>query len=125
MPRWSVHRCRRFFNVLGREINKLNAGNFPSGSPRLHHFVKLEGLGVGALRVKERRQSGCVLAFHCCFVFVGECFFLRGRGGTTPNASVSTRVPATVKIFVEVFMAATVVGSVSARQANSKKKNRC
>jgi hypothetical protein len=38
---------------------------------------------------------------------------------------VSTRVPAIVKIFVEVFMGATVVGSISATQANSKKKNRC
>jgi hypothetical protein len=33
------------------------------------------------LCVKERRQGGCVFAFHCRFVLVGECFFLRGRGG--------------------------------------------
>jgi hypothetical protein len=38
---------------------------------------------------------------------------------------VSRSVPATAKIFVEVFMAATVAGSISATQANSKKKNRC
>jgi hypothetical protein len=34
-------------------------------------------------------------------------------------------VPAIEKVFIEVFMAATVVGSVCARQGNSKKKNRC
>src|SRR5215471_19012656 len=40
---WSVHRGRRFFNVVRRETNKLNACNFLSGFPRLHHLVKLEG----------------------------------------------------------------------------------
>src|SRR5215216_2963231 len=39
---WPIHRRRRFFNVLWREINKLNRRNFPAGSPRLHHLVKLE-----------------------------------------------------------------------------------
>ena len=29
---WSVHRCRRFFNVLRREINKVNVGNFLEAS---------------------------------------------------------------------------------------------
>src|SRR5258705_13767834 len=43
---WSVHWRRRFFNVLRRETNKLDLRNFLSGSPRLHHFVKLEGPGV-------------------------------------------------------------------------------
>ena len=54
-----------------------------------------------------------------------NAFSCSGEAATTPNASVSTSAPATVKIFVEVFMAATVVGSISATQANSKKKSRC
>src|SRR5438874_10960607 len=29
---WSVHRCRRFFSVLRREINKVNVGNFLEAS---------------------------------------------------------------------------------------------
>src|SRR6476660_5963568 len=44
--RWSVHRRRCFFNVLRRETNQLNLRNFLSGAPRLHHFVKLKGLGI-------------------------------------------------------------------------------
>src|SRR3954464_15244996 len=39
---WSVHGRCRFFNVLRRETNKLNLGNFSFGSSGLHHFVKLE-----------------------------------------------------------------------------------
>src|SRR5262249_24638076 len=78
---WSVHRRCRFLNVLRRKINKLNAGNLFSRSSRLHHFIKLEGRGVRALRVKERFQGGGVLSFHRRFVFVSERFFLFRRAG--------------------------------------------
>jgi hypothetical protein len=77
---WSIHRTGCFLNVFRRETNKLDAGNFFPGPAGLHHFVKLEGLGIRSLCVKETLQSGCVLAFQCCFVFVGECLFLRWRG---------------------------------------------
>ena len=75
---WSVHWRSRFFNVFRRKINKLNRCNFLSGSPRLHHFVELQSCRVRALCVKEALEGGRVLAFHCCFVLVGKCFFLCG-----------------------------------------------
>ncbi len=43
----------------------------------------------------------------------------------TIKATDNRCAPATVEIFVELFMGATVGGSISERQANSKKKNRC
>src|SRR5437762_2219430 len=52
-------------------------------------------------------------------------FPARGVAATMANVSASTSAPATVGILVEVFMGATVVGSISATRANSKKKNRC
>jgi hypothetical protein len=39
--------------------------------------------------------------------------------------TLSRSTPPTARNFIEVFMAATVVGSVFATQANSEKKNRC
>ncbi len=67
-----------FFTSSGVRLTSSIVEIFSPASPRLHHFVKLEGLRVGALRVKKRRESGGIFSFHCCFVFVCERFFLRG-----------------------------------------------
>ena len=54
-----------------------------------------------------------------------NAFSCSGVAATIPRATNDRSAHATAKIFVEVCMAATVVGSISARQANSKEKNRC
>ena len=50
-----------------------------------------------------------------------NAFSCAGVAATALRATENRSAPATVKIF-EVFMAATVVGSISATQANSKKE---
>jgi hypothetical protein len=53
-----------------------------------------------------------------------NAFSCAGVPATTPRTTDNKSAPTTVKILVK-FMAATVVGPVSPKQANSKKKNRC
>ena len=54
-----------------------------------------------------------------------NAFSCAGVAATIVNASVTKSTPDNKNSLDEFFMAATVVGLISAMQANSKKKNRC
>jgi hypothetical protein len=95
---------------------------FSPAPPRLHHFVKLEGPGGRSLCVKEASKVAVSLPSIAALFLSLNAFSCSGVPATIPGATENGSAPATVKIFVEVFMAATVGGSISATQANSKKK---